>query len=392
MAVKLNEIYKSNKKEMKLIAGKNGLNEIVRWVHMAEGINISVFRDEQELTFTTGIVLREKNELFELVKLCQKNKSSGMVINTGPFIKEISQEIIEFCDNNNFPLFEVTWDIYVAEIMKKICYQITLSERTNLELSAAIKNAIFLPEQKEMYVLQLERYSFRPEWPYRIIIIDIIRKDGIPLDDKRKDYTLKKIENFITYKYKNTVSLELNNKVILLLSNYGEQKIDLILKELKENLEKLITENEFFFISIGNNVNSIYEIHKSYNQALNTIKIQIKKNDQNSIYKYQDLGIYKLLLSIENQSLIKEYYQEVLGEIEKNDKLNGTDYLEVLKCYLKYNGSVKAVAEELFYHKNTVGYKLQKIEQFLGDNLSYQSVRLNCNIALMLKEIFETSI
>jgi len=392
MAVKLNEIYKSNKKEMKLIAGKNGLNEIVRWVHMAEGINISVFRDEQELTFTTGIVLREKNELFELVKLCQKNKSSGMVINTGPFIKEISQEIIEFCDNNNFPLFEVTWDIYVAEIMKKICYQITLSERTNLELSAAIKNAIFLPEQKEMYVLQLERYSFRPEWPYRVIIIDIIRKDGIPLDDKRKDYTLKKIENFITYKYKNTVSLELNNKVILLLSNYGEQKIDLILKELKENLEKLTTENEFFFISIGNNVNSIYEIHKSYNQALNTIKIQIKKNDQNSIYKYQDLGIYKLLLSIENQSLIKEYYQEVLGEIEKNDKLNGTDYLEVLKCYLKYNGSVKAVAEELFYHKNTVGYKLQKIEQFLGDNLSYQSVRLNCNIALMLKEIFETSI
>lgn len=82
----------------------------------------------------------------------------------------------------------------------------------------------------------------------------------------------------------------------------------------------------------------------------------------------------------------------MLGEIEKNDKLNGTDYLEVLKCYLKYNGSVKAVAEELFYHKNTVGYKLQKIEQFLGDNLSYQSVRLNCNIALMLKEIFETSI
>lgn len=392
MAVKLNEIYKSNKKEMKLIAGKNGLNEIVRWVHMAEGINISVFRDEQELTFTTGIVLREKDELFELVKLCQKNKSSGMVINTGPFIKEISQEIIEFCDNNDFPLFEVTWDIYVAEIMKKICYQITLSERTNLELSAAIKNAIFLPEQKEMYVLQLERYSFRPEWPYRVIIIDIIRKDGIPLDDKRKDYTLKKIENFITYKYKNTVSLELNNKVILLLANYGEQKIDLILKELKENLEKLITENEFFFISIGNNVSSIYEIHKSYNQALNTIKIQIKKNDQNSIYKYQDLGIYKLLLSIENQSLIKEYYQEVLGEIEKNDKLNGTDYLEVLKCYLKYNGSVKAVAEELFYHKNTVGYKLQKIEQFLGDNLSYQSVRLNCNIALMLKEIFETSI
>lgn len=392
MAVKLNEIYKSNKKEMKLIAGKNGLNEIVRWVHMAEGINISVFRDEQELTFTTGIVLREKDELFELVKLCQKNKSSGMVINTGPFIKEISQEIIEFCDNNNFPLFEVTWDIYVAEIMKKICYQITLSERTTLELSAAIKNAIFLPEQKEMYVLQLERYSFRPEWPYRVIIIDIIRKDGIPLDDKRKDYTLKKIENFITYKYKNTVSLELNNKVILLLSNYGEQKIDLILKELKENLEKLTTENEFFFISIGNNVSSIYEIHKSYNQALNTIKIQIKKNDQNSICKYQDLGIYKLLLSIENQSLIKEYYQEVLGEIEKNDKLNGTDYLEVLKCYLKYNGSVKAVAEELFYHKNTVGYKLQKIEQFLGDNLSYQSVRLNCNIALMLKEIFETSI
>ncbi|WP_372714645.1 PucR family transcriptional regulator ligand-binding domain-containing protein, partial [Ilyobacter sp.] len=60
MAIKLSELYKStSRKNMKLIAGKNGINNIVSWAHMIESIETTIFLDGQELAFITGIALEK---------------------------------------------------------------------------------------------------------------------------------------------------------------------------------------------------------------------------------------------------------------------------------------------------------------------------------------------
>ena len=38
----------------------------------------------------------------------------------------------------------------------------------------------------------------------------------------------------------------------------------------------------------------------------------------------------------------------------------------LLDCYMKHNGSVQDTAEELFVHRNTVNYKIKKIEALLN--------------------------
>lgn len=389
MAVKLKELYKGfNRSELKMLAGKEGLNNIVRWVHMVEGTSISLFLEEQELAFTTGIALRKEGELFELVKLCNKNNSSGVVINTGPFIKEIPQEIIDYCNEESFPLFEVPWDIYIAEMMKKLCYQITLSDRVVLELSAAIKNAIFLPEQEEIYLSQMERYGFKPKSSYCAAIIDIEKGTDTPVDTKRQEFFLKKIENLITYSHPNTFIFGLDNKLILIFSKYKGTDIKKILSKLKKNIKGLLNTDEQLYISMGECAGNITELHKSYNKSLNSLKIQKKKSLSDEILNYKDLGVYKLLLAIEDKNVINEFCQETLGVLETHDELNDSDYVVVLESYLRNSGSIKAVAEELFFHRNTICYKLNKIEEIIGSKLSNLDTRLKYSIALMLKEIY----
>ena len=120
---------------------------------------------------------------------------------------------------------------------------------------------------------------------------------------------------------------------------------------------------------------------------MDVLKLHRKKGSSNEVSMYRDLGVYKLLLAIEDKEIIKEFYQETIKELVQTDELKGSDLVTVLDSYLKNSGSIKAVSEQLFYHKNTVCYKLAKIEEIIGCNLSYMDVRLKYSLALMLREI-----
>ena len=57
MAVTLDKLYISieEKYNMKLVAGKDGLKNVIRWVHMVEDSEVPNFLHGNELIFTTGI-------------------------------------------------------------------------------------------------------------------------------------------------------------------------------------------------------------------------------------------------------------------------------------------------------------------------------------------------
>ncbi len=59
----------------------------------------------------------------------------------------------------------------------------------------------------------------------------------------------------------------------------------------------------------------------------------------------------------------------------------------VLSSYLKNDGSVKATSEQLFIHRNTVNYRLGKIEEITDMNLSSTSDRLQLTVGLMILHI-----
>ncbi|MCR4868747.1 MAG: helix-turn-helix domain-containing protein [Lachnospiraceae bacterium] len=59
----------------------------------------------------------------------------------------------------------------------------------------------------------------------------------------------------------------------------------------------------------------------------------------------------------------------------------------MLSSYLKNDGSVKATSEQLFIHRNTVNYRLGKIEEITDMNLSSTSDRLQLTVGLMILHI-----
>ena len=90
---------------MRVIAGKEGMTNIVQWVHSVEDIEVSDFLHGGELIFSTGIANKGQDWLLPFVKNLIAKNVSGLVLNIGPYIKGIPSEVISYCNEKSFLLW-----------------------------------------------------------------------------------------------------------------------------------------------------------------------------------------------------------------------------------------------------------------------------------------------
>ena len=55
--------------------------------------------------------------------------------------------------------------------------------------------------------------------------------------------------------------------------------------------------------------------------------------------------------------------------------------------FLQNNGNVKSAAEELFIHRSSLLYRLEKIESLISVDLNHAEVRFNLMMALKLYDM-----
>ena len=389
MAVELSRlIEKVSHMDITLLAGEKGLPNIVSWVHMIETQEASTFLEGGEIAFTTGIGLNNGLSILELVENIWQHHAAGVVLNVGPFLESIPQEVIDFGNVHDFPIFSVPWKIHIAEIMRIFSFAITKSDQASLEIAAAFKNAIFFPKQEELYVVPLSQRGFHVNWNYYVCVIKLVQKNDQTIPSKRLETVCGDIDNFLRHRqFKKYAFFYNENQLLAVLGNYTEETLNLFLENLKEQLGRCLLESENYYMGIGKSTKSLRCLYKSYRQALSIQNLQQNNKISPSLISYSNMGIYKLLMGIEDRDILTEYYEKTILPLEEYDIKNSSDLCAVLRCYLKNDGSVKDTADELYVHRNTINYKLNKVSEILHLSLSSLDTRLQLSLGLMLQDM-----
>lgn len=389
MAIALSTLIKKvSHLDITLIAGQNGISNLVSWVHMVETTEACTFLEGREFAFTTGVGLNANLSIFDLVENIWKNNAAGIALNIGPFIDTIPQEVIDFGNAHDFPIFTVPWKTHIAEVMRIFSYMITKSEQANFAIAAAFKNAISFPKQEELYVVPLSQYNFNIHWNYYACVTHITLLNQQPISQERLESLCLNIDTHLRhYKYTNFAVLYNEHLLIAITGNYSEESMQAFIHELHEYLSLYLAKNEEFFISIGKSTKSLRCLYKSYNQALSMQNLKGIENSTSNILSYSNMGIYKLLLGIEDKDIMEEYYENTILPLIEYDQKNHSDLADVLWTYLKHDGSVKDTADELYVHRNTINYKLGRAAEILGLNLSSLDVRLQLTLGFMLRNM-----
>lgn len=391
MALQLGKLYSRVKEkcndEIELVAGEGGLENVVRWMHMVEGVEISHFLEGNEVAFTTGIALKDKDELFELIKDAYSRGASGIVINIGPYIDGIPQEIIDFCNQNSFTLFQMPWHAHMAHIMKFFAEEITLSDKRNMELISAVKNAVYFSGNYDLYVPALERYGYRIEWSYCMAVCECTDREGNDADEATLESIKTAIENSMAMLMQGAIVFRMENQIVMFFGNTDEKKIESAVNAAIRSLPSSLAGKVRMYTGIGRNTKSMRCINKTFNIASKVARLQKKRMVSEDAVSYHNLGISRLFLTMDDIEIMREFYGEVLEPLVKYDELNHTDFVGFLRSYFTHGGSVRETAEGMYLHRNSINYKLRKIEEILNCNFSDINTKAQLLIALKLMEL-----
>ena len=104
--------------EMKFLAGKNGWANSISWVHLLEDTTIIQNFWGKEVAVTTGLGFPEKEDWMRLARKLNRYHASGLIINVGQYIREIPEELMAYCDENDLPLLTVPWEVRLSDMIK----------------------------------------------------------------------------------------------------------------------------------------------------------------------------------------------------------------------------------------------------------------------------------
>jgi predicted DNA-binding protein YlxM (UPF0122 family) len=367
MGVRVFELLDVAKKHgISLIAGEKGLTNKVKWFRVMETKEIIDYMEENLLLFITGLAINDEKELIELVKMQNEKNSSGTVVHVGRNIKRIPEELIEYCNDNDYPLFWVPWEYNLPKMMKDFSLLFIESERMEKDLENALKNAISFPDKEDNYIPVFNQYGFLEDDTYCMSIFEFSDIENQPQYNETASI-IKTVERILMSSGDRSMVIDGKGSIIVLFSSYSADEIKNILSRVFNAL--LHTEYDFY-IGTGKNLEGITKISASYIQAINCIKVSKPKVETNKMIHYEDIGVYKVLTSVCGKGVLKEYYENSIGILEEYDKTNDTNYKEVLRLYIVNNRSLQRVAETLFIHRNTVNYQITKIEKILECDLS----------------------
>jgi purine catabolism regulator len=105
------------------------------------------------------------------------------------------------------------------------------------------------------------------------------------------------------------------------------------------------------------------------------------------VASYRDLGAFTLLLSIQDDDALRQYCEAVLGPIEESDERYAAELLRSLEAFIERNGHWERAASDCFCHRHTLRYRIKRVEELTGRDLSRANDRIELWLALRAKEL-----
>jgi purine catabolism regulator len=105
---------------------------------------------------------------------------------------------------------------------------------------------------------------------------------------------------------------------------------------------------------------------------------------------YKDLGSFQLLLSLQEDEALRLFCDSILGPIEASEGHYGGELMRSLEAFIEENGQWERAARRLYCHRHTLRYRIRRVEELTGRNLSSARDRIEFWLALRGRELVAT--
>jgi len=143
-------------------------------------------------------------------------------------------------------------------------------------------------------------------------------------------------------------------------------------------------------VGIGGFVPEPTQMDRGYQEALVALKVGRKLNGPGSLLRFGDVGTYRLLLDIweRDPGQVRSLYEETIGPVDRYDEANGTQLTQTLVTFFNNDESLIKTASDLYAHRHTVRYRLEKIAEISGLSVFKTEHKERLGLGLKARSLF----
>ena len=199
-------------------------------------------------------------------------------------------------------------------------------------------------------------------------------KDSVALDNVR-NLLGGKSRDFVT-------AVDEKNIIVVkeLADKAGSRELEKMAKEMMEIL-RAESEDDKIHIAYGTVVNDIKEVSKSYKEAKLALDVGKIFFDEKDIVAYSTLGIGRLIYQLPIP-LCKMFIKEIF-EGKSPDEFD-EETLTTINKFFENSLNVSETSRQLYIHRNTLVYRLDKLQKSTGLDLRVFEDAITFKIALMV--------
>jgi PucR family transcriptional regulator, purine catabolism regulatory protein len=129
-------------------------------------------------------------------------------------------------------------------------------------------------------------------------------------------------------------------------------------------------------------------LRRSFHEARCALEASVLGGeDAPEVASYRDLGAFQLLLSLQDEDALRLYCDNLLGPLENGEGDYGDELLRSLEAFIEQNGQWERAARQLFCHRHTLRYRIRRVEELTGRDLSRARDRIEFWLALRGREL-----
>ena len=141
-------------------------------------------------------------------------------------------------------------------------------------------------------------------------------------------------------------------------------------------------------VGIGTVVGNVKEIARSYKEARVALEVGKVFEDEKNILSYEDLGIGRLIYQLPT-TLCELFLTEVFkkGSIDELDQ----ETIFTIQKFFENNLNVSETSRQLYVHRNTLVYRLDKIQKITGLDLRVFDHAIIFKVAMMVNKYLRSN-
>ncbi|HTR72028.1 MAG TPA: PucR family transcriptional regulator [Solirubrobacteraceae bacterium] len=370
---------------LELASGQGAAGAHVRWVHITELVDPTPWLKGGELLLTTGIQLDSPKTQRELVERLVEHEIAGLGFGTGFAHKRLPTALVNAARKLDFPVFEVPYELPFIAITERVFAQLVDERYEMLQRSMAgdvLAEALTGNLYPEELAAKLQPFGIGGQ---AAVLAFALADPGRSVDPTLAAPLLERA--LARARVPALVAIRSGLLCAVIAIDGVEPDPIELATQLRDELSARVGE----IAAAASRPAATHSLRLSFHEARCALEAARLRGGEHAdtgvVASYRDLGAFQLLLSLQDDDALMSYCRSVLGPVEQGEGQYGDELLRSLDVFIEHNGHWERAAGALYCHRHTLRYRIRRIEQLTGRDLSSARVRIEFWLALRGREL-----